>query len=624
MSLFLDNNISMYSSLDSEKIKLLHEADQLLKNQISFTHEWDMERCDQQFLFEGNWEMDPINDPEWTWMLNRCRFIEQLGLAYYITRNIDYAHHAQNLITQWITQNHISPKHTKTVWRRIDTGIRIVHWIKALEYMQDVCSPEFTKMVKESLHEHGKFLVEGLSNTSYTSNWGVLEFHGLFCLALTYDFSESPKWLELSLKVLQTTLECQVLADGVQWERSPMYHNEVLTCYLQVIFLAHKLDITLVNFFKTKVEKMVFANLYWQKPNGNQVLWGDSDDTNLCQLISVAGAILGKGEFKQVPQLDLDYHFYFSSLYEQVKTIIPMIGSHYLQAGGLLTLKDDDSSDSSYLSFITKNFGGGHSHSDLLHISYYANNKDYLIDCGRLTYTETADRKYLKSSQGHNTIIINDKENTLYKDSWSTSKEARFVTGTWETNQQFDWAYSHDLSYLTDGVFLTRNIIRFGKEGFLLLDLIQCNSKTNFKLSFNTPRSIHTDNKQIHLEDLILHTNLDYSISKGICSYHYNSKQSCNKIIQEATISQNTIIANFFTFKKHATITEFNIIDRKNREVASHKAKGFSITIGDDSYTILYKIEPSAKNSGFFLEYKSKFYMNSHILLKNNIEIFNF
>lgn len=37
----------------------------------------------------------------------------------------------------------------------------------------------------------------------------------------------------------------QIMPDGVHWEQSPMYHNEVLHCLLDVILLAKRNDIAL-------------------------------------------------------------------------------------------------------------------------------------------------------------------------------------------------------------------------------------------------------------------------------------------------------------------------------------------------------------------------------------------
>lgn len=627
--LFLNRDPFYPPYLKEEHQKLIQKAELYLHNQIFFTHEWDMERCDTPYQFTGDWEVNPFGDPEWAWMLNRCRFIEELGLAYYTSQDPRYAYHAINLISDWIDFNDNPHQRTKSSWRRIDTGIRIVHWLKTIELIKDLCDKAFLQKLRSSLHQHGSFLVEGFSNTSLTSNWGVMEFYGLLCLSLAYDFSESAEWQKLALRVLHSTAHAQVFTDGVQWEQSPLYHNGVLHCYLHVFYLSQKFSIELSESFQKKIYHMCLANVYWQKPNGHQPLWGDSDDTSLGNLLSVAATLFQDGIFKKQEHLNLEHSYYLSSdLFEGLTPSLPQNASRDFPDGGFLVLKDHWEQNSSYLSLVTKNFGGGHSHNDLLHVSYYAHQKDYLIDCGRLTYTESSEREYLKSSEGHNAIVINHRENTNYKDSWSTQAEARFITGDWRHYQGIDWAYSHDISSLDQGVIVTRNLIKFHDCGFLLLDCIQCSSPTTVTVRFNTPTHLSQNKDYWSFDNLFLYSNRNGIIQEGFYSYHYNQKLPCYKLIQEFPCDHNTIIANLFSFSKQSSLSPFEPIDRKGRKVSSDKAQGFRFVINEEEYLCFYKIEPSASNSGFFLEWEGSFYLSPRVLLKKEgyewKEIFHF
>ena len=112
----------------------------------------------------------------------------------------------------------------------------------------------------------------------------------------------------MQLKNLEIEARMQILGDGVHWEQSPMYHNEVLHCYFDVIILARRNHVSLPESILEQVQKMVYANLAWKKPNHHQPMMGDSDDTDIRDLISV-GAYLFKDpvlKFGGLERLDFE------------------------------------------------------------------------------------------------------------------------------------------------------------------------------------------------------------------------------------------------------------------------------------------------------------------------------
>ena len=62
-------------------------------------------------------------------------------------------------------------------------------------------------------------------------------------------------------------LDIQIMDDGVQWEQSPMYHNEVLRCLLEVLRVAGQQGISLPRSLPEKARAMALADLAWMKPD---------------------------------------------------------------------------------------------------------------------------------------------------------------------------------------------------------------------------------------------------------------------------------------------------------------------------------------------------------------------
>jgi len=614
-----------------EKNLLIKRANQYINNLISFTHPWDMEQNTKLTKFYGDWNMNPYNDMEWTWMLNRHRFIEELGISYYLTKDIKYFYSFKEYIMDWINKNSNPQENLITSWRRIDTGIRITHWIKAIEYFTDCdeFTNDFKDKIKEILYIHGDFLVKGYSNTSLTSNWGVLEFYGLFTLSLFYNYPEYKEWYQLSINILIEILDTQILDDGIQWERSPMYHNELCFSYLNIINITRNHNISLPKKSYKIIENMILANIKWMKPNHHQPLWGDSDDTNIQDLLSLAAILFNNSTFKALGSTELNLENYLligeplATQYMQIDSQYPHFTSINFPNTGFLVFRDSWDINSSYLNFNTKNFGGGHAHDDLLHFSFYANKKDYLIDCGRYTYTESPERQYLKSSFGHNTIIVNNIESSIYNDSWTNLTEACYLEGAWVHQNNIDWGFSYNTSYLNLKVLITRNIIKFNSKSFLILDIIQTNSLNNIELKFNTPLNIIQKENYYYIDDLLFipDSSANTEISESYYSPHYDQKYPSLQIRQNIQINQNHTISNLFSFQ-NSIIENLILVDRKNRKIDKTKAIAYKITIGIEVYILIYKIEPSAQNPGFFIEFNGKCYIHSKILLqqKNDSE----
>lgn len=122
--------------------QVLHRADLAARNTFIFTHRWDMERCEEEVTFEHgiNWYYRHNEDLEWLVMLNRARYMGELGQAYWLTGQESYALAYIRLLKDWMGQNPLTEAevqasadrnfNVKDTWRKLDSGIRITHWLK--------------------------------------------------------------------------------------------------------------------------------------------------------------------------------------------------------------------------------------------------------------------------------------------------------------------------------------------------------------------------------------------------------------------------------------------------------------------------------------------------------------
>ena len=262
-------------------------------------------------------------------------------------------------VSHWIDNNPLENRLKKLSWRRLEAGIRCENWIKAFEYVKNSkhVTPEFLTKFLNSLYQHGEYLNSSFSNFSKTSNWGVIEFHGLFNLAqFLTEFKIAPQWQKDALDKLSTCIELQVQEDGTQWEQSPMYHNEVFHCFMNVNLIAQQNKFELPDLLVEKTKAMAYANVQWQKPNFHQPLLGDSDDTDTRGLLTLASYLFTDPVLKSRAFNDFDYETLFllgreeAGNYKKMNAVDPDFLSTYQKSSGDFYMRTSWNKDATYTS----------------------------------------------------------------------------------------------------------------------------------------------------------------------------------------------------------------------------------------------------------------------------------
>lgn len=480
-----------------EVAHILRVADEVCEGTFLFDLKWDMERTYEPVQFEGkiDWNFMPKDDPEFIWQFNRHRFFICLGQAYQLTGDEKYAETFVRLVTEWILNVPRREPFLAGPWRTLETGLRGENWNKALRYFMDsdAITETFLDLFYQSMEEHAEHLIASHSPYRYMSNWGVIENHGLFEIAMMLPQSEKTKqYRAFALNNLEIEARMQILGDGVQWEQSPMYHNEVLHCYFDVMILAERNGVELPESMTSRIHQMVYANLAWKKPNHHQPMMGDSDDTDIRDLISV-GAYLFKDpilKFGGLKRLDFesiwDLGMVAEAEYEALECKRPDFTSIGLMDSGNYILRTSWEEDANYLRFHCGTLGAGHGHSDKLHVDLVAHGEDVLVDGGRYTYVAGPERFAFKDPSGHNTVTVDDKLFTVCKDSWECTKLSQPVKQQFVTKEGYGFIQGGHLGYMEDlGVFVNRKVIHIEPDIYILVDECYSDKAHTYKQYFH-------------------------------------------------------------------------------------------------------------------------------------------
>lgn len=546
---------------------ILRVADEVLNQYFLFDLKWDMERTYEPVTFEEeiDWGYQPADDPEFVWQFNRHRFFICLGQAYQLTGDEKYANCFAKQLTDWIKRVKLTEETKNHMWRSLEAGLRGEYWTKAFRYFRD--SPAITEKVVDlyvkSLIEHAEYLMSVHSPYKLMSNWGVLENHGLFEIVIAIPFWKGARAArEMAIQHLETEARMQIMKDGVQWEQSPMYHNEVLHCYLDVILLAQRNGIKLPESILSQTKKMAFANLAWKKPDHHQFLMGDSDDTDIRDTISVAAYIFKDSvlRFGGYEKLDFDgiwdLGYQAAAEYEAMEKKHPDFTSIALSDSGNYYLRSDWSKAANLLHFHCGTLGAGHGHSDKLHVDLTIYGEDILMDAGRFHYVAGANRYAFKDPMAHNTITVDNELFTVCKDSWECSKLSQPVKQQFVDNDAYSFIQGGHLGYmdLPNGVFVNRKIVHIKPDIYLLFDEMYTGGQHSYQqyFHFNEMGSVFLNGqkaeyrgKQAAAEFYFLRKDAVITKEDSRLSRHYNqaAKNTRIKVDFSGSGFQSTITA---------------------------------------------------------------------------------
>lgn len=479
---------------------IIRMASAVCRNEFLFDLPHDLEQTWEPVCFDPDglvdWEYRPDSDPEFSYQFNRHRFFICLGQAYWLTGDEMYVRHFLRLLTDWMERMKRTLETEKTGWRILEAGFRGEYWTKAIRYFAD--SSLLTDLVVEQfcdcLAAHAEYIIEMHSPYRYISNWGVLENHGLFEIGIAMPDEERwNRYTSIAMEHLAIQAQMQILGDGVQWEQSPMYHNEVFHCFQDVLILAYRNGISVPKPFIQAVRKMAYTNLAWQKPDGREFMTGDSDDMDIRDYLGVAAWLFQDPVLKAGGRKLLDYESVWdigvegAKEYERMEAASPDFVSMALEDSGNYYLRSSWGQDANLLHFHCGTMGAGHGHSDKLHVDLVVRGEDVLTDSGRFTYAADKGRFDFKNPDAHNTITVDGKFFTVCKDSWECSKLCQPVKQPHRFADRYEFIQGGHLGYMdmAGGVFVNRKIIWIKPDLYVVMDEMYSGDSHSYEQYWN-------------------------------------------------------------------------------------------------------------------------------------------
>ncbi|MCX6897255.1 MAG: heparinase II/III family protein [Verrucomicrobia bacterium] len=361
----------------------------------------------------------------WNESLNRHFHFRTLADAYWETGQDKYAKEIADEILDWTASNPAPligsgngmPNGCKA-WQTLTTGIRLADtWPHALYRClgSTAFSDDAICAMFKAVYEQARHLVRWPS----LGNWLTAEPNGLYTAGVLFpEFRQAREWRRIALERLYKQLDDEVYPDGMEYELAAGYNCWVVREFAGILELA---DLNgsrgeVPADFLAKMEKMFNYLLYASMPNGQIPGLNDSNNTDIRKELATG--------FKLFPQRQ-DFQFVATG---GKSGRAPAETSHAFPYVGHYVMRSGWDKDATYLLFDAGPFGFGHQHEDKLHFVLWSHGRQLLLDPGNFAYDSSRWRRYVLSTAGHNTVMVDGQNQNRHG-----RKETYFWPRPWTT-----------------------------------------------------------------------------------------------------------------------------------------------------------------------------------------------
>jgi uncharacterized heparinase superfamily protein len=364
-------------------------------------------------LADHGWD-DPALEKLWLYNLH---YFDDLGAPAEAERRS----WQRALLVRWVREN---PPAAGTGWEPYPTSLRIVNWVKwalAGNALPAACVQSLavqTRWLAGRLERH-------LLGNHLFANAKALVFAGLF-----FEGAEARGWLEHGLAILAREIPEQILDDGGQFERSPMYHALALEDVLDLCNAAATFADAVPARWRPTTEAWrprACAMHHWLAtmchPDGEIAFFNDAAFGVAPSPRALAGYVerLGIGPRSAPPS-----------------------GVTSLANSGYVRVACDEAAALLDVAPVGPDYLPGHAHADTLSFELSLFGQRVLVNSGTSRYGDGIERLRQRGTAAHNTVVVDGEDSSEVWGGFRVARRARPVGLTVECGTSVVVRCAHD------------------------------------------------------------------------------------------------------------------------------------------------------------------------------------
>jgi Heparinase II/III-like protein/Heparinase II/III N-terminus len=416
-----------------------------------------------------------VGDIKYLWEPNRHLELVTLAQAWHLTGDERYALGCRTLLDSWFSQ---CPYPRGVNWCvSLEHAVRLVNWSFAWFLLggdtavifAGAAGQAFRKRWLESIYQHCHFIPRHWSRHSSANNHLLGEATGLFVGALTWPlWRESAEWARQARAELEREALAQTFADGVNKEQAIWYHHAVADMMLVAGLVGRANDRDFGKEYWGRLEVMLEFIASVMDVGGNVPLIGDADEGVLVRFVPeggdvfrsllATGAVLFERPAMKAKSGVFDDKSRWllgdagAAAYAHIDASRAFPLKRAFPEGGYFILGEDfetprevrlvaDAGPLGYLAI------AAHGHADALAFTLSVGGKAILVDPGTFSYSTQPWRRYFRSTAAHNTVVVDDRDQSEYGGSFLWLEHANAVVETFRASGDEQTLTAHHDGY---------------------------------------------------------------------------------------------------------------------------------------------------------------------------------
>ena len=343
-------------------------------------------------FYRPDWQLGAVTKGRlWTVTLHYHRWA--LQLAQLAASDSPHAAEAlslfQHFVREWIERCPFSdPRARPLAWNAFAVATRISHWTRACRLLgpERLGSPDFTAAFLKSLWEQAEFLCRHVE-WDLRANHLLRDAVGLACAGRFFAEPQAARWLRCAASITAAQVKEQILADGGHFERSPMYHAQIMEDLRTLRSLLA--DPALQASMDDALQRMTDWLAWMSHPDGRFALLNDGAWNG----VDVPPPAANSGGRHLADSGIVAWHGRRWTVFFDVGELGPV-------------------------------YQPGHGHADTLSVECSVDGHRLFVDPGTYHYDSDKRRAYDRSTAAHNTVVVDGQDSSEVWDIFRVGRRA--------------------------------------------------------------------------------------------------------------------------------------------------------------------------------------------------------
>ena len=449
-----DSLIAKAQKIVGHRLSFFDLQDKYLGEPITWNRDHKREK-DTPMTFSPALDYRDVNeagDCKFVWEPNRNHQLVVLGRAYRLSGDILFAEAVAEQLDSWLTQN---PYGLGMNWRSgLELGIRLINWVWAIDLIREskAIDDDLYLRLMDSVSRHIWEIDRKYSRGSSVNNHLIGEAAGVFVATSYFNYLKNASvWRDKSREILVREIINQTYSDGGAREQAIGYHIFVMQFFVIAGLVARETGWDFPESYWSQLEKMFEFIDSLSQGGDNLPMFGDCDDGyvldigtnphNVKEWLSVGNVLFQRSDF--------------NTPYEHIEPLewLPGLSGQNVEAAcenkkcsniafkqsGYYLLQNGDSNSPERISVVfdcgSLGMGSlaGHGHADALSFTLRVFGMDVLVDPGTYDYFSYPQwREYFRSTRAHNTIAVDEKDQSEMLGLFLWGRKAQAQCLSWE------------------------------------------------------------------------------------------------------------------------------------------------------------------------------------------------